>query len=53
MSVEFSRHIKYIQLFEPANAFAIAYDHDSLKLTPKDFFLERIGLRNITMCGRF
>ncbi|XP_069110247.1 uncharacterized protein [Argopecten irradians] len=36
------------QLFKPANAFAVAHDHDYLKLTPQDRFLERINLLNIT-----
>ena len=36
------------QTFEPANTLAVAHDHDYLRLTPKDHFLERISVLNIT-----
>ena len=37
-----------IQTFEPANTLAVAHDHDYLRLTPEDRFLERISVLNIT-----
>ena len=36
------------QLFEPANALAIAKDHDYLKLTPEDNFLEKLCVTTIS-----
>jgi hypothetical protein len=36
------------QTFEPANTLAVAHDHDYLRLTPEDCFLERISVLNIT-----
>ena len=36
------------QTFEPANALAVAHDHDYLRLTPEDRFLERISVLNTT-----
>ena len=37
-----------IQSFEPANTLAVAHDHDYLRLTPEDRFLERISVLNTT-----
>jgi len=36
------------QTFEPANTLAVAHDHDYLRLTPEDRFMERISVLNIT-----
>ena len=36
------------QLFPPANSYAVAKDHDYLKQTPEDNFLERICVTKIT-----
>jgi hypothetical protein len=36
------------QTFKPANARAVAKDHDYLKLTPEDNFLEKIYVTNIS-----
>ena len=35
------------QTFEPANTLAVAHDHDYLRLTLEDRFLERISVLNI------
>ncbi|CAC5399358.1 unnamed protein product [Mytilus coruscus] len=37
-----------LKTFQPANTFAVAHDHDYLKLTPEDNFLEKISVQNIT-----
>jgi hypothetical protein len=37
-----------IQTFEPANTLAVVHDHDYLRLTPEDRFLERISVLNTT-----
>ena len=36
------------QTFEPADTLVVAHDHDYLRLTPEDTFLERIAVTHIT-----
>ena len=41
-------HMPIFQLFTPANTQAVAHDHDYLKLTPEDSFLETLCVTKIS-----